>query len=181
MRVKFDKKSNKVELKTNHGTLVLDVFDNEDYPAFNIDFKLKGHEAEPAVPICMVEDASVKVSSDETNGEAVVVRVWGNPCQEDYTERVDVPIKDIKRFYEEDEMVVCPECEMASSIWAWNKATRDCYGDEGTGIVPMTEEDFDKEDGQLLGPPAHSLFKCPKCRQEDIPGTEICLNGDAHD
>jgi hypothetical protein len=181
VRVKFNEKSNKVELRTNHGILVLTIFDHEDYPSFDIDFKLKGHEAEPAVPICMVEDASEKVSSDETNGKAVVVRVYGNCCDDEYTDRVDIPIKDIKELYEKDEIVVCPECEMASSIWAWNKTTRDCYGDEGTGIEPMTEEDFDEKDGQLLGQPARCLYKCPKCRHEDIPGMEIYLKGDVHD
>lgn len=181
MCVKFDEKNNKIELKTNHGILILNVFDDEDYPSFDIDFKPFGHETEPAIPVCTVEDASARVSSDETNGKAVVVRVWGDPCREDYTNRVDIPIKDIVRFCEEYEEVVCPECGMASPIWAWNRATRDFYGDEGVGIEPISEKDFDEKDGQLLGPPAHSLFKCPKCRREDIPGAEIYLKGHIHE
>ena len=86
-----------MELKTAHGTLIVTAFDNPDYPAFNIDFKLDGHEDEPAVPIAMIEDAAEHTTTSETNGHAVVVRVYGDCNDDEYTNRVDIPIADIKK------------------------------------------------------------------------------------
>lgn len=100
--VKFDIEKKTMEIKTAHGVLVVTAFDNPDYPGVNVDFKLDGHENEPVVPITMVEDVQEEQTTSETNGHAVVVRTWGNCSIEDYTDRVDIPIKDIKKSYEEE-------------------------------------------------------------------------------
>ena len=98
---KFDIEKQTMEIKTAHGTLVVTAFDNPDYPGVNVDYKLAGHEYEPAVPIAMVEDVQEEHATSETNGHAVVVRTYGNCNIDDYTDRVDVSIEDIKRFYDE--------------------------------------------------------------------------------
>lgn len=97
--VAFDADNNRILLKTNHGKLIADIFDDSDYPAINVDFIPEGKDI--PISIAMIEDASPESATSETNGEAVVVRVWGNPRQEDYTERVDIPIKDIVQTIEE--------------------------------------------------------------------------------
>lgn len=99
--VKFDIEKKTMEIKTAHGTLVVTAFDNPDYPGVDIDFKLDGHENEPAVPVAIVEDVKDEHTTDETNGEAVVVRVYGDCNDDEYTDRVDIPIEDIKKSYEE--------------------------------------------------------------------------------
>ncbi len=91
-----------MEIETAHGTLVVTAFDDPDYPGVNVDFKLAGHENEPAIPITMVEDVAEEHTTSETNGHAVVVRTYGNCNIDDYTNRVDIPIEGIKRFYEEE-------------------------------------------------------------------------------
>ena len=99
--VKFDTEKQTMEIKTAHGTLVVTAFDNPDYPGVYVDFKLAGHEDEPAVPITMIEDVAEEYTTPETNGHAVVVRTYGNCNIDDYTDRIDVPIKDIEQFYKE--------------------------------------------------------------------------------
>ena len=103
MNIRISKDKDKLEFETTHGTLVLNVFQNESYPAFNIDFKLRGHEKEPAIPVCMIEDAALSAASSETNGKAIVVRVYGDLNDDEYTHRIDIPIADIEKAYEEDE------------------------------------------------------------------------------
>jgi len=100
--VKINVEKQTMEIKTAHGTLVVTAFDNPDYPGVNVDFKLAGHENEPVVPITMVEDVVEEHATSETNGHAVVVRTYGNCNIDEYTDRVDIPIKDIKKFYEEE-------------------------------------------------------------------------------
>ena len=99
--VEFDIENKTMEIKTAHGTLVVTAFDNPDYPGVNVDFKLAGHENEPVVPITMVEDVAEDHTTPETNGHAVVVRTYGNCNIDDYTDRVDISLEDIKKFYEE--------------------------------------------------------------------------------
>lgn len=99
-KINVEKKT--MELKTAHGTLIVQAFDDPDYPALNIDFRPDGHEDEPAVPICMVEDAAEYVASSETNGKAVVTRVYGDCNDDGYTHRIDIPIDEIKKFVEEN-------------------------------------------------------------------------------
>ena len=99
--VKFDIEKQTMKIKTAHGILVVTAFDNSDYPGVFVDFKLAGHEDEPPIPITMVEDAAEEYATSETNGRAVVVRTYGNCNVDYYTDRVDVSIEDIKRFYEE--------------------------------------------------------------------------------
>jgi hypothetical protein len=100
--VKFDIEKKTMEIKTAHGTLVVTAFDDPDYPGVNVDFKLAGHENEPAVPITMVEDAAEEHTTSETNGHAVVVRTYGDCDADEYTDRTDILIKDIKKVYEEE-------------------------------------------------------------------------------
>ena len=168
--LKVDSKTGVVELETAHGTLILQPFNDCDYPGFDIDFKLKGHEDEPAVPIAMVEDASPAV----TPGDAVVVRIYGNVNDDEYTDRVDIPIKEIRDAYDEL-TATCPNCGRASTLMAWNRITKECYGDEFTGIVEISDEDF-TDDGRLSGDPVDHLYKCPKCGKEDILGKDILKN-----
>ena len=165
----IDTETGTVKMKTNHGILIMDPFDVPDYPGFSIDFKLKGRENEPAIPVCMVEDARPDDPSEETPDNAVVVRIWGDVNQEDYTERVDIPIGDIERSYGYKEIFVCPKCGKGSSEWAWNHATAECYGDELTGIVPLKHNAVYK----ITGKSARSLYKCPKCGEEEIKGADI--------
>lgn len=101
--VKINVEKQTMEIKTAHGTLVVTAFDNPDYPGVYVDFKLAGHENEPAIPITMIEDVAEEYATSETNGHAVVVRTYGNCSIDEYTDRVDVPIEDIKRSYEEEE------------------------------------------------------------------------------
>ena len=101
--VKFDIEKKTMEIKTAHGTLVVIAFDNPDYPGVNVDFRLDGHENEPAVPITMIEDVAKKHTTPETNGHAVVIRTYGDCNDDEYTDRVDIPIEDIKKFYEEED------------------------------------------------------------------------------
>lgn len=101
--VKINVEKQTMEIKTAHGTLVVTAFDDPDYPGVNVDFKLAGHENEPVVPITMIEDAAEEHTTPETNGHAVVVRTYGNCNVDDYTDRVDISIENIKRFYEEEE------------------------------------------------------------------------------
>ena len=100
--VKFDIEKKTMEIKTAHGVLVVTAFDNPDYPGIFVDFKLAGHEDEPPVPITMVEDVPEEHTTPETNGHAVVVRTYGNCNIDEYTNRVDIPIEGIKKFYEEE-------------------------------------------------------------------------------
>ena len=101
MMVKINVEKQTMEIKAAHGTLVVTAFDSPDYPGVNVDFKLAGHENEPSVPITMVEDVAEEHSTSETNGHAVVVRTYGNCNIDDYTDRVDISLEDIKKFYEE--------------------------------------------------------------------------------
>lgn len=101
--VKINVEKQTMEIKTVHGTLVVTAFDDPDYPGVNVDFKLAGHEDEPPVPITMVEDVAEEHSTSETNGCAVVVRAYGDCNIDEYTDRVDVSIEDIKKFYEEED------------------------------------------------------------------------------
>lgn len=101
--VKINVEKQTMEIKTAHGTIVVTAFDDPDYPGVNVDFKLAGHENEPAVPITMIEDVAEEHTTPETNGHAVVVRTYGNCNVDDYTDRTDISIEDIKRFYEEEE------------------------------------------------------------------------------
>lgn len=98
--VKFDIEKKTMKIKTTHGTLVVTAFDDPDYPGVNVDFKLAGHENEPAVPITMVEDATPGSYINPSN--AVVVRTYGDCNDDEYTDRTEIPIEDIKRFYEEE-------------------------------------------------------------------------------
>lgn len=44
-------------------------------------------------------------------------------------------------------MIECPECHKASSIDAWNRATRKAYNfpdEPGDMIIPLEEKDFDE-------------------------------------
>lgn len=100
--VKIDVEKQTMEIKTAHGTLVVTAFDNPDYPGVNVDFKLAGHEYEGLVPITLVEDVPEENATSETNGHAVVVRTYGNCSIDEYTDRVDIPIEDIKKSYEEE-------------------------------------------------------------------------------
>lgn len=99
--VKINVEKQTMEIKTAHGTLVVTAFDNPDYPGVFVDFKLAGHENEPAVSITMIEDVAEEHTTPETNGHAVVVRTYGNCNIDEYTDRVDIPIKDIENSYEE--------------------------------------------------------------------------------
>ena len=101
--VKINVEKKIMEIKTAHGTLVVVAFDNPDYPGVNVDFRLAGHENEPAVPIVMIEDVAEKHTTSETNGCAVVVRTYGDCNADEYTDRTDISIKDIEKFYEEEE------------------------------------------------------------------------------
>ena len=97
--VKFDIEKKTMEIKTAHGALVVTAFDDPDYPGVNVDFKLDGHEKHP-LSIAMIEDA---VPSNYINpSDAVVVRVYGDCNDDEYTDRTEIPIEDIKRFYEEE-------------------------------------------------------------------------------
>jgi len=100
--VKIDTEKQTMEIKTAHGTLIVTAFDNSDYPGVFVDFKLAGHEDEPPVPITMVEDVAEEHATPETNGHAVVVRTYGNCNVDYYTDRADIPIKDIEQFYQEE-------------------------------------------------------------------------------
>lgn len=100
--VKINVEKQTMEIKTAHGTLVVTAFDNPDYPGVYVDFKLAGHENEPVIPITMVEDVAEKYATSETNGHAVVVRTYGNCDIDEYTNRVDIPIEGIKKFYKEE-------------------------------------------------------------------------------
>ncbi len=99
--VKINVEKQNMEIKTAHGTLVVTASRDPGYPGVFVDYKLDGHEDEPTVPITMVEDVAEEHTTSETNGHAVVVRTYGNCNIDDYTDRVDVSIKDIKKFYEE--------------------------------------------------------------------------------
>jgi len=101
--VKINVEKQTMEIKTAHGTLIVTAFDNPDYPSVYVDFKLTGHENEPAISITMVEDAAEEHTTPETNGHAVVVRTYGNCNIDEYTNRVDIPIEGIKKFYEEED------------------------------------------------------------------------------
>jgi len=101
--VKINVEKQTMEIKTAHGTLVVTAFDNPDYPGVYVDFKLAGHENEPAISITMVEDVAEEHTTPETNGHAVVVRTYGNCNIDEYTDRTDISIKDIERFYEEED------------------------------------------------------------------------------
>lgn len=92
-----EKKS--MELKTAHGILEVKAFDNPTYPAFDIGFKLNGHENEPAIPLVIVEDAAGNAITEKN---AVVIRIYGNCNADEYTDKADIPVKDIEKFYEED-------------------------------------------------------------------------------
>ena len=100
--IKVNKETGAVELKTAHGILILEPFADEDYPAFNINFKLDGHEDDPVVPICMVEDACpADGATSETPNNAVVVRVYGDCDSDEYTHRVDIPMSEIEGAYQD--------------------------------------------------------------------------------
>lgn len=100
--VKINVEKQTMEIKTAHGTLVVTAFDNPDYPGVYVDFKLAGHENEPAISITMIEDVAEEHTTPETNGHAVVVRTYGDCNIDEYTDRVDISIDDIERFYEEE-------------------------------------------------------------------------------
>lgn len=99
-RINVEKQT--MEIKTAHGTLIVQAFDDKYYPGLNIDFRLDGHENEPALPICMIEDAAECAESYETNGKAVVTRVYRNCNDDEYTHRIDIPIEEIKEFLKEN-------------------------------------------------------------------------------
>lgn len=99
--VKFNIEEKIMEIKTAHGTLIVSAFDDPDYPGVGVDFKLDGHENEPGVPITIIEDVKEEHTTSETNGHAVVVRTYGNCNIDDYTDRTDISIEDIKKFYKE--------------------------------------------------------------------------------
>lgn len=148
-----------MELKTAHGTLIVQAFDNPDYPAFNIDFKLDGHENEPAVPVAIVEDAKDEHATDETNGHAVVVRVYGDCNDEEYTDRVDIPIDDIKEYIEGPKLI-CPVCHKSNTIHKWNKCSAEVFGHP---LQPLTPEDIDDDHG-ISGYIGNYKFSCPECK-----------------
>lgn len=100
--VKINVEKQTMEIKTAHGTLIVTAFDNPDYPGVYVDFKLTGHENEPAISITMIEDVAEEHTTPETNGHAVVVRTYGNCNIDEYTDRTDISIEDIKRLYEEE-------------------------------------------------------------------------------
>ena len=100
--VKFDTEKQTMEIKTAHGTLVVIASYDPDYPGVYVDFKLAGHENEPTVPITMIEDVAEEYTTPETNGHAVVVRTYGNCNIDEYTDRVDISLEDIRKFYEEE-------------------------------------------------------------------------------
>ena len=99
--VKFNVEEKTVELKTSHGTMIVRVDDNPGYEGFVVDYKLKGHEEEPALPIVIVEDAAEEYHSEETNGFGVAVRVYDSLNDDKYDTRVDIPLERIKKAYKE--------------------------------------------------------------------------------
>jgi len=92
-----------IEVKAGHGIIIAEAFDNKDYPAIDINYRLK--DTDISIPIVKVEDCPEMQSGgvDKTN-DSVVVYVYGDPEQEDFTHRIDIPISSIKKSYEEMEV-----------------------------------------------------------------------------
>ncbi len=85
---KFDNGITYVEVKTAKGVLKIYETPDDEYAGINVDFQpTNGNGMD--IPLASIENGSLETSED------VVVRVWGNPWNEDYTQRTDVPIKDI--------------------------------------------------------------------------------------
>ena len=85
---KFSSGTAYVEVKTAKGVLKIYETPDNEYAGINIDFEpTNGNGID--IPLASIENGSLDSS------ENVVVRVWGNPWNEDFTQRIDVPIQEI--------------------------------------------------------------------------------------
>lgn len=88
-----------VEVKTAHGKLVIYESD-PGYPGVYIDYIPDGIEL--GISVAHIEDIPKDSETPESISDVVTVRVWGGPWNEDYTNRVNIPIKDIEEALEHD-------------------------------------------------------------------------------
>lgn len=89
-----------VVIKTANGKLMIYESD-PSYPGVYIDYILDGMDG-PGIPIAHIEDIPKGSETPESIPDVVTVRVWSDPWNEDYTNRVNIPIKDFKEALEHD-------------------------------------------------------------------------------
>ena len=95
--INYNSEEHEMRLTTAHGVLVVTAIDDPDYPGVSIAFQVEGHENDYATPIALIEDCDESVSSSETRGDAVVVRIYSDCELEGYTDRVDIPLKTLNK------------------------------------------------------------------------------------
>jgi hypothetical protein len=84
----FANGSTYVEVKTAKGVLKIYETPDSEYAGINIYFEPNNGNGMD-IPLVGIENGSLETSDN------VVMRVWGNPWNEEYTQRTDVPIKEI--------------------------------------------------------------------------------------
>ena len=161
----MEDKKETTELETAHGTLVVNN-SNEEYPKIGIDVKLKGHEQDPAVPVCSIEAPP----KDFPGKPHFVVRIYDGKA-DSFKHRIEIPVEDLESLFGRTDclQVVCPKCGKASSTEQWNKATASFFGDKMNPI----EEEYFAENGWYRGNPK-LLYSCPKC-DEVSPSKKLRL------
>lgn len=85
-----------VEIRTKKG--VIRVYEAPDniVAGVNVDFMPDGQEnVQMSIPLMSVENG-------EENPDKVILRVWGDPYNEDYTNKFDMSIQDIRNAVEDD-------------------------------------------------------------------------------
>ena len=82
------------EIPVADGVLIVESDYDADYPGMFVSFRPKGsiHEYQ----VVNIENVPSNSATSETPAKTVIVRVWGDTNNDDYTSRVDIPVADFQ-------------------------------------------------------------------------------------
>ena len=83
----------KFEVPVADGVLVIEAEYDADYPGIFVSFRPNGKTEE--YQVANIENVPESSATPETPAKTVIVRVWGDPKNEDYTTRVNIPVNEL--------------------------------------------------------------------------------------